>query len=201
MLGRMTYVRHRLALPDGELTLLQPCEAAELPDDGAVEWAPLVPYWSVLWRSGIALAHEVAAAELAGRRVVELGCGLGAPSLAAARGGADVVATDGDDEALELLDRNARENALHLDTACVEWADADALVARGPFDLVLAADVLYERGSVAQLLSLLPRLGGELWIADPGRPAFGTFLELARGRWSIDSHDRGIVTIVRAKTL
>src|SRR5689334_12319958 len=112
----MTYVSQRVSLPSGDLTLVQPADAAELPDDGPVEWAPLVPYWSVLWRSGVALAHEVAAADLRGRRVVELGCGLGVPSLAAARGGARVLATDADDEALELLARNARDNGIELDT-------------------------------------------------------------------------------------
>src|SRR3954467_15450486 len=120
----MTYLRRQLDLPGGPLTVMQPDEAAELPDDGAVEWAPLVPYWSVLWRSGVALARELAEAELSGRRVVELGCGagppsprgvergggLGLPSLVAARAGADVLATDGDEDALPLLERNAREN-------------------------------------------------------------------------------------------
>src|SRR5436309_10987443 len=101
----MTFVRHRLALPDGELRLLQPDDAAELPDDGPVEWAPLVPYWSVLWRSGVALGRELASApeRVAGRRVVELGCGLGVPSLVAARAGAWVLATDEEPEALDLL--------------------------------------------------------------------------------------------------
>src|SRR5436309_1605224 len=117
MLGRMTFVRHQLSLPGGELTLLQPSDAAELPDEGPVEWAPLLPYWSVLWRSGLALAHEVAEADLAGRRVVELGCGLGVPSLAAARCGADVLATDADEEPLDLLARNAQENDVHVATA------------------------------------------------------------------------------------
>jgi predicted nicotinamide N-methyase len=166
-----------------------------------VEWAPLVPYWSVLWRSGIALAREVAETDLGGRRVVELGCGLGLPSLVAARCGADVLATDDDEEALPLLERNARENGVAVATARVDWADADALVERGMFDLVLAADVLYERSAVAQLLSLLPRLGADVWLADPGRPAFARFLELARERWSLDSRDRGVVTIVRANSL
>jgi predicted nicotinamide N-methyase len=195
------YVRHRLPLPGGDLTLLQPDEAADLPDDGPVEWAPLVPYWAVLWRSGMALAREVANADLAGRTVVELGCGLGVPSLAAARGGADVLATDADEEALELLERNARENGLGVATARVEWKTPDALVARGPFDLVLAADVLYERPSLALLASLLPRLGGEFWLADPGRPELEAFLDLARGRWSIVTHDRGIVTVIEATSL
>ena len=49
-------VSRTIDLPGGELRLLQPGESAELPDDGPVEWAPVAPYWSVLWRSGVALA-------------------------------------------------------------------------------------------------------------------------------------------------
>jgi predicted nicotinamide N-methyase len=199
----MTYVRHQLELPGGPLTLMQPADAAELPDDGPVEWAPLVPYSTVLWRSGMALARELDGVELRGRRVVELGCGLGVPSLVAARAGAEVLATDADDEALELVERNARENGLSLETACVEWAAAEELVARGPFDLVLAADVLYERVSVAPLLSLLPRLGGEVWLADPGRPTTSMFLEHERAtaNWTIETLERGVVRISRLRPL
>jgi predicted nicotinamide N-methyase len=193
----VSLVRQSVSLPGGDLSLLQPSDAAELPDDGPVEWAPLVPYWSVLWRSGVALAREVAGAPLGGRRFVELGCGLGVPSLVAARGGAEVVATDAYAEALELLGRNARENGLSVATARVDWDRADDLVARGPFDLVLAADVLYERASVSPLLSLLPRLGGEVWLADPGRPAAAAFLEQARARWAVATSDRDGMEIHR----
>jgi hypothetical protein len=41
-------VRQSIELPSGELRLLQPREAAALPDSGPVEWAPVAPYWSVL---------------------------------------------------------------------------------------------------------------------------------------------------------
>jgi predicted nicotinamide N-methyase len=181
--------------------LLQPAEAAELPDEGPVEWAPLVPYWAVLWRSGTALARAVAEADVRGRRVLELGCGLALPSLAAARGGAAVLATDADEEALELLELNAHENRVELERACLDWAHADQLVARGPFDLVLAADVLYERSSVGVLLSLLPELGEDIWLADPGRPAASAFLERARALWSIETETVGVVTVVRLKAL
>ena len=65
---------HEVELPGGPLRLLQPRESAELPDDGPVEWAPLVPYWSVLWRSGVALARELGDETLrADSGVVELG--------------------------------------------------------------------------------------------------------------------------------
>jgi predicted nicotinamide N-methyase len=192
-----SFVRRRLSLPAGELHLFQPAEAAELPDDGPVEWAPLAPYWAVLWRSGVALGRELAGARLAGSRVVELGCGLGVPSLVAARVGAAVLATDGCAEALDLVRRNARENGVSVATARVDWRAADELVVRGPFDLVLAADVLYERSSVGLLLSLLPRLGREVWLADPGRSVAGPFLDRARRDWSVATSVRDGVEIHR----
>jgi predicted nicotinamide N-methyase len=188
-------VSQSIQLPSGELRVLQPRESAELPDAGAVEWAPLAPYWSVLWRSGVALARELDGMELRGLRVVELGCGLAVPSLAAARAGAVVLATDACPEALALVARNARENGVRVETATVEWAEPDELVARAPFDLVLAADVLYERAGVATLLSLLPRLAPEAWLADPGRPAADAFLEQARGCWPLDTRLRDPVRI------
>jgi predicted nicotinamide N-methyase len=194
-------VRHQLSLVAGELRLHQPSDAAELPDGGPIEWAPLVPYWSVLWRSGVALGRELARFRLAGLRVVELGCGLAVPSLVAAQAGAVVLATDASAEALELVDRNARENGVSIGTACVDWGAPEEVLARGPFDLVLAADVLYERVSVAQLLSLLPGLGTEVWLADPGRPLAAVFLEQARRRWSVESSVRDGIEIHRLRAI
>ena len=55
----------------------------------------------------------------------------------------------------------------------------EPLLAEAPWDLVLAADVLYEQRNVPVLLWLLPRLAGpagEVWLADPGRPMLGRFL-------------------------
>jgi predicted nicotinamide N-methyase len=192
-------VSQSIQLPDGDLRVLQPEEAAELPDDGAVEWAPLAPYWAVLWRSGVALARELEREPLPGLSVVELGCGLGVPSLAAARGGASVLATDSAPEALELVARSARANSLRVETALVDWAEPGNLVRRAPFDVVLAADVLYERRSVAQLLSLLPRLAPLALLADPGRPAAESFLEQARRRWQVETRTRGVVGLHRLR--
>lgn len=53
------------------------------------------------------------------------------------------------------------------------------MVAEAPWDLVLAADVLYEARNVDQLLALLPRLvdgSGEVLIADPRRRPAERFL-------------------------
>ena len=84
---------------------------------------------------------------------------------------------------------------MEVETAVADWAQPDVLLEGGPFDVVLAADVLYERASTAPLLSLLPRLAPEAWLADPGRPAAGAFLEQASGRWPVDTSVRGVVRI------
>src|SRR3712207_9153382 len=47
------------------------------------------------------------------------------------------------------------------------------------------ADLLYERRNVDQLLDLLPRLGEEVLLAEPGRPPAAAFLERAPATWSI----------------
>jgi predicted nicotinamide N-methyase len=192
-------VSRSIELPSGEIRLLQPQESAELPDSGAVEWAPVAPYWSILWRSGVALARELDGVALRGLRILELGCGLAVPSIAAAWAGAAVLATDACGEALELVARNARANGVRVETATVDWAEPDELVGRAPFDLVLAADVLYERAGVALLLSLLPRLAPEVWLADPGRPGAGAFMEEADRRWTVETSVRGVVSIHRLK--
>jgi predicted nicotinamide N-methyase len=194
------FVTHSIALPSGELRVLQPQEFAELPDDGAVEWAPIAPYWSVLWRSGVALARELDGVALGGKKVVELGCGLAVPSIAAARAGATALATDACPEAVKAVARNARENDVQVETAVVNWTEPRDLLVRAPFDLVLAADVLYERASVAPLLALLPRLAPQVWLADPGRPAAGEFLEQARGEWEVETQVRDVVGIHRLQT-
>jgi predicted nicotinamide N-methyase len=127
----------------------------------------------------VALARFVDSERLDGMRVVELGCGLGLPSLVAASRGASVLATDYEPESLELLERNAAGNGVPVETMLVDWTSPDALVARAPFDLVLAADVLYDDAAVEPLLELLPRLGGEVWIADPGRDPAQRFVDAA----------------------
>ena len=190
-------IERRVALPGGDLRILQPQESVELPDDGGVEWAPLSPYWSVLWRSGVALAEVVAEEPRRGSRIVEIGCGLGLPSLAAARAGADVLATDHEPQAIELIERNGALNDLVIETAVIDWSDPAALLERAPFDLVLAADLFYEFDAVEPLLTLLAELTSEVWLATPYRAAAVGFLERAARSWRVETLPRGVVAVHR----
>jgi predicted nicotinamide N-methyase len=109
--------------------------------------------------------------------VLELGCGLGLPSLVAALGGADVLATDWAEDAVALLRRNAERNGVVLRAERVRWDEPELLLHEAPWDLVLGADLLYESRNADQLSELLSRLGGELLLAEPGRPFARAFLE------------------------
>ncbi len=178
-------VEETVALPELTLSILRPRDSEALLDEQAFEHEEFLPYWAELWPSAVALARVVAGSRLRGTAVLELGCGLALPSIAAALGGARVLATDWSPDALVFARRNAERNGAELETALVAWADADELGERGPWQLVLAADVLYERRNVEPLLELLPRLGREVLLADPGRPALRAFLDGAAERWRL----------------
>ena len=175
----MDLVEESVALRGAALHVLRPRDPDALLDEHAFEHEEFLPYWAELWPSGVALARRVAARALKGARVLELGCGLGLPSLAAALAGGRVLATDWSPQAIELLRDNAARNGAELETARVDWQHPGAITERAPWDLVLGADLLYERRNVAPLLELVPRLlgtKGELWLADPGRAPAKDFL-------------------------
>jgi hypothetical protein len=69
----------------------------------------------------------------------------------------------------------------------VAWETPEPLLGGSPWDLVLAADVLYERRNGDRLLELLPSLGPEVLLADPSRPHTERFLEAASAEWSIET--------------
>jgi predicted nicotinamide N-methyase len=154
-----------------DVSILRPREADALIDEDAFEERDeFIPYWADLWPSAILLARTLAGRALRGARVLELGCGLGLPSLAASMAGGRVLATDWAPEALDAVRANAARNDLAVEALVADWRDPETLLARGPFDLVIAADVLYERRNVSPLTTLLAALDAEAWVADPGRP-------------------------------
>jgi predicted nicotinamide N-methyase len=164
------------------LRLLRPRDGDAVLDELLAEDDPdedRLPFWTQLWPSGTALAQALAARPLAGRRVLELGCGLGLVGVTAARAGASVLVVDRSPEAVTFAAANAARNGVTLQTAVCAFDQPGRLLAEAPWDLVVAADVLYEHRNVPVLLWLLPRLvgpAGEVWLADPGRPMLPRFL-------------------------
>jgi predicted nicotinamide N-methyase len=148
-----------------------------------------MPYWGLLWPSGLALAEALLADPTAAhdRRALELGCGLGVTAAAALACHAHLIAADTFAEALIFTRCNTLRNtgAVPL-TRLLDWrteAGRAACRAAAPFDLLLAADVLYEQDDLAPLLALAPALlvsGGRFWLAEPGRRVSRAFAAAAQ---------------------
>jgi predicted nicotinamide N-methyase len=178
----------RIVVAGRELLIIRPDNPESLIDEERFDEDEFMPYWAELWPSGLALADYVGTLDLAGRRVLELGCGLALPSFAAAvAGAAGVVATDWATEALSLVDRNAERNGLRIVTALVDWRAPPPSLSGS--DIVLAADVLYEERNAVPLLAMLAAATsaqGTALIADPGRRHAAGFFERAEADgWSV----------------
>jgi predicted nicotinamide N-methyase len=183
----------------GDLLVVRPRDWEQLRHEEGGAGRP-VPYWAMPWPSGRVLAETVAGS-LSGARVLELGCGLGLPSIAAARAGADVLATDGASDAVAFAAHSLALNEVAGEVALVDWeSQGEALVARGPWDVVLAADVFYLQANVRLGLRLLPGLlapGGEIWLADPRRAGARDFLAAARATFAVATTEHGAVAVHR----
>ena len=120
------------------------------------------PYWSFCWASGLALARFLAEQPewVAGKRVLDFGAGSGVAAIAAKKAGAlEVVACDLDPLAIAACRANAELNQVELGYSTDFFAEADR------FDLILVADVLYDRANLPLLDAFLGR-GREAMVAD-----------------------------------
>ncbi|MFL5826406.1 MAG: class I SAM-dependent methyltransferase [Thermoleophilaceae bacterium] len=183
-------VEEVVPLAGRDLSLLRPHNSDELLNEEAFVHEEFLPYWAELWPTSRQLAAAVAGRSLHGARTLELGCGLGLGSIAAALAGGRVTATDWAPYAVEFAARNARRNGLQVEGLLCDWAHPEPIVERAPWDLVIGSDLLYERRNLPLLTDLLPRLvdkSGEVLIADPGRPLEEAFLEDAGKRFDVSS--------------
>lgn len=120
------------------------------------------PYWAFCWGAGQALARFLLdhPERVRGKRVLDLGTGSGIAAIAAARAGArDVIALDIDPVARSAARLNAEHNRVSIRTTAVVPPD---------FDMLLAADVLYETGLRDFVLNEARRRAPCL-LADPRR--------------------------------
>lgn len=120
------------------------------------------PYWCFCWASGLAMARWLVEQPhwVQGKRVLDFGAGSGVAAIAAARAGAaEVVACDLDPLALQACRENAALNGVSLGYSADFFAEADR------FDLILVADVLYDRANLPLLDHFLSR-GKQALVAD-----------------------------------
>ena len=150
---------------------------------------PEPPYWAHLWSGAAVLAEAMPEGA---RTVLELGCGLGLPGLVAARRGARVTFVDRAPAALAFVRESAVANGLVAVNLVAADCTTPALATQ--FDLVLAAELLYDRSAFDELARAVARLlarGGRALFADAQRidtQAFYDALHPAGLTWSATEH-------------
>ncbi len=155
-----------------------------------------LPYWAELWDSGGGVCQHLVdrwAGRLVDVSVMDLGCGQGVTGAVAARLGARVLFADLEPPALLFARYNAGGRPVRARR--VDW-QTDHL--NESFDLIIGADILYDRNQWAHLEPfwaehLSP--GGSVLLGEPGRPTGGMFLDWLKGRpWDVTEYEQSVPT-------
>lgn len=137
----------------------------------------LCPYFGILWGASEALSQYLTKEKVKNKTILELGCGLGYPSLVASHLGGKVLATDFHPDVEEYFQRNCRHSNVVCEYQRLNWREDKTDV--GLFDIVMGSDVLYESKhpkEVALGLIRFVKPGGKIILTDPGRAYLQQFL-------------------------
>jgi len=140
-----------------------------------------LPYWAEIWPSAIALSEYLVENEneIKNKQILELGCGLGLVGIVASYCGGDVLFTDYEPMALAFTQSNFTRNFNH--TAAVQYMDWRKPLSGKSFDMILAADILYEKRWLEPVINVVRNCltdHGELLIAEPNRSIAKDFFEM-----------------------
>jgi len=150
-------------------------------DDGVAERLHInSASWSlfgVVWASSQILAHLMAEHTIAGKRILEIGCGIALPSMVLNHRHADITATDYHPEVEAFLNYNTALNeAPDIPFYRADWKDLDS--GMGKFDLLVGSDILYEQNHVGLLSGFIDRhakADSEVILVDPDRRQHARF--------------------------
>lgn len=150
-----------------------------------------LPYWANVWPAALGLARWILRHEdFTGMDVLDLGCGVGLAGVAAGLRGARVTFADLDPDALEFARFNAECNGVtETRTVRLDWGHQTV---PGRFDVLLLADVAYERAHHEPLLRHVRSCrepGGRVLLGDPYRDIANCFLGLVEKEFLVMAYD------------
>jgi predicted nicotinamide N-methyase len=150
-------------------------------EDGAAESLGVSPaswpLFGVVWDSSAILSRLMSDYDISGKRILEVGCGIGLSSLVLNQRNADITATDYNPEAERFLKMNVSLNhGREIPFIRTGWGDLDTGI--GEFDLIIGSDLLYEPDHVELLSGFIQQHAcatSEVILVDPGRGLYAPF--------------------------
>lgn len=130
------------------------------------------PFWAKIWASSLALTSFLKKNpdQVKGKRVLEIGAGIGLPSFSIAHLAESTLVSDHASAAVELLEKNIRQLGLENTKAmCLDWNHFPEEIKA---EVVLLSDVNYAPEQFSPLLKLIHRFLAEnavVIIATPQR--------------------------------
>lgn len=205
-LGEKLYVMETIRSLDEAIDTL--CEALTEEEQKDPFAEDLCPYFGILWPAAEALSIYLNEHPklVKNKTVLELGAGLGYPSLVATHLGAKVLCTDYHPDVEEYFLRNCRHSNISCEYQRLNWRDPAEEI--GKFEVVMGSDVLYESKharEVAKGLIRFLRPGGKILLSDPGRNYLQPFLEAMKAEGYreeselIQVHDKEVFVFVFSK--
>lgn len=184
---RLTF--DRLKVGEKELRLLKVADLAEfLGDKDPFANVSEFPFWIRLWDAAMILAYVLGSQkDVAGKKLLELGAGLGAPGLAAAAAGYGVTISDYEDIIMDFQRVSAAASGLEgIEFIHLDWLNPPAL---DPFDMVVGAEILFRETFFQPLLTIfkqyLKKDGMIILAHDASRQSLPKFLKLAQDDFEI----------------
>ena len=155
-----------LYVPDPEM--VKPVYEDLLSGDAATPF----PFWARIWPSAIALSDFLKTEThwIEGKRVLELGAGIGLPSFMMAGYASEMIISDHAQEAVALIQKNIRHSGLqHVKAMQLDWNDfPDHIQA----DTLLLSDINYADDQFEPLLQLIRKFleqGTTIHLSTPHR--------------------------------
>jgi predicted nicotinamide N-methyase len=139
-----------------------------------------IPYWLEIWPSAFVLASHIMERGIVkiGLKSLEIGCGIGLPSMVCKKLGGEPHLTDYTDDAIEFCEKNWNLNFHEpMSITKMDWREPHENL-KSP--LLLASDVAYEKRNFAYLLKAFKKLvtlDGLIVFSEPSRKVAIPFIE------------------------
>ncbi|MFT5729075.1 MAG: putative nicotinamide N-methyase [Desulforhopalus sp.] len=154
------------------------------------------PFWIRLWDAAMILSYVLGAqTETKGKRLLELGAGLGAPGLAAAAAGFDVTLSDYENIIMDFQKVSAAASGLtNVEFSYLDWLNPPEIE---PFDVLAGAEILFRDEFFEPLLNIFKtclKPDGMIYLAhDSKRQSLGKFLKIAQADFDIALKEQSFI--------